>query len=109
MDAYVLVKQGEPKLRPLPASGHSGSRVTSDSLGATDLDGLVDRVAHLLERPTLNETGITGRYQILLKFGSPEPESVFQAIEDALGLAMVAEKRPVEMLVVREHVESDTQ
>ena len=60
-----------------------------------------DIVARLLERPTVNETGITGRYQILLKFDAPEPAAIFQAIEDTLGLAVVEEKRPVEMLVVR--------
>lgn len=101
VDCYVLVKKGEPKLNPLPDDGRSGYRVSSDSLGATDLDGLVGRVAFLLGRPTLNETGITGRFQILLEYDSPEPETVFQAIEDTLGLAVVEEKRPIEMLVVR--------
>ncbi|MCY3968693.1 MAG: TIGR03435 family protein [Acidobacteria bacterium] len=101
--AYVLVRNGEPKLKPLPDSAGRGSRVSSDSLGATDLDGMVDRIAYLLERPMINETGITGRYQILLKFDTPEPESVFRAIEETLGLAVVEEKRPVEMLVVRKH------
>ena len=109
VDAYVLVKKGEPRFNPLPDSAGRGSRVSSDSLGASDLDGLASRVAYLLERPTLNETGITGQYQILLKFESPESESVFRAIEDTLGLAIVEEKRPVEMLVVRERVESDAQ
>ena len=62
----------------------------------------MDQVARLLERPTLNETGITGRYEILLKFDAPEPEAIFRAIEDTLGLAVVEERRPIEMLVVRE-------
>lgn len=109
VDAYVLVTKGEPKLDPLPDNSRAGYRMSSDSLGATDLDGLVRMVAQLLGRPTLNETGLTGRYQILLNFDSPEPESVFQAIEDTLGLAMVAEERPVEMLVIREHVAIDAQ
>ena len=101
VDAYVLVRKGEPKLAPLPDRARYGYSVSPDSLGATDLDGLADNVARLLERPTVNETGITGRYQILLKFDAPEPAAIFQAIEDTLGLAVVEEKRPIEMLVVR--------
>ncbi|MDE2851055.1 MAG: TIGR03435 family protein [Acidobacteriota bacterium] len=102
VDAYVVVQKGEPKLKPLPDSARYGYSVSPDSLGATDLDGLADQVARLLERPTLNETGITGRYEILLKFDAPEPEAIFQAIEDILGLAVVEERRPIEMLVVGE-------
>lgn len=102
VDAYVVVQKGEPKLKPLPDSARYGYSVSSDSLGATDLDGLADQVARLLERPTLNDTGITGRYEILLKFDAPEPEAIFQAIEDTLGLTVVEEQRPIEMLVVRE-------
>ncbi len=104
IDAYVVVTKGEPKLKSLPDSAGRGSRVSPDSLAATDLDGLAGRLAYLLETPTLNETGIAGAYQILLKYDSPEPESVFQAIEETLGLAVVKEKRPVEMLVVRNHI-----
>ena len=102
VDAYVVGQKGEPKLKPLPDSARYGYSVSSDSLGATDLDGLVDQVARLLERPTVNETGIAGRYQILVKFDAPEPEAIFRAIEDTLGLTVVEEKRTVEMLVVRE-------
>ncbi len=102
VDAYVLVLKGEPRLEPLPDGARYGYQASSsDSLGATDLDGLADNVARLLERPTVNETGFTGRYQILLKFDAPEPAAIFQAIEDTLGLAVVEEKRPIEMLVVR--------
>ncbi|MDE2924570.1 MAG: TIGR03435 family protein [Acidobacteriota bacterium] len=102
VDAYVIVQKGEPKLKPLPDSARYGYSASPDSLGATDLDGLADQVARLLERPTLNETGITGRYEILLKFDAPEPEAIFRAIEDILGLAVVEERRPIEMLVVGE-------
>lgn len=107
VDAYVVVTKGEAKLNPLPDSAGRGSRVFPDSLAATDLDGLAGRLAYLLETPTLNETGIAGAYQILLKFDSPEPEPVFQAIEETLGLAVVKEKRPVEMLVVRKHAQGE--
>lgn len=107
VDAYVLVKKDEPKLEPLPDGARYGYPVSPDSLGATDLDGLANNVARLLERPTVNETGIAGRYQILLKFESPEPEAIFQAIEDTLGLAVVEERRTIEMLVIRERAEKE--
>ncbi len=110
VEAYVLLNPGEPKLKPLPDDGGHSARVTPRSLAATNLELLAGRVAHLLERPVLDETGLTGRYQIDLKFDiENDPESLSRAIEDTLGLELVLAERPVQMLVVTEHVESDTQ
>lgn len=65
---------------------------------AADLEGLVDTVASLLKRPVLNETGLTGRYKIDLKFDMEEdPGSLARAIEEALGLRLVSTERPVEV------------
>ena len=112
VDAYVLRTTADPKLKPLGPSdrGSYGYRASSDSLVATDLGGLVGSAASLLNRPVVNETGLTGRYQIDLKFDIEEdPGSLVRAIEETLGLEMVLAERPVQMLVVREHMEGGTQ
>lgn len=104
VEAYVLLNPGEAKLKPLPGSGGGSVRVTSRSLVATDLELLAGRVAYLLERPVVNETGLTGRYQIDLRFDVKEdPGSLSRAIEDTLGLELVLAERSVRMLVVTEH------
>ncbi len=112
VDAYVLRTTSDLKLESLGPSDRAsyGYRASSDSLVATDLGGLVGSAAHLLNQPVFNETGLTGRYRIDLKFDTEEdPESLVRAIEETLGLEMVMAERPVEMLVVRERVQNDTE
>lgn len=109
VEAYVLLNPGEAKLKPLPDEGGHSARVTPQSLAATNTDLLAGRVAHLLERPVLNETGLTGRYQIDLKFDvKDDPESLYRAIEDTLGLELVLAERPVRMLVVSAYVAKES-
>ncbi len=108
VDAYVLRTTSGFKLKSLgPSERRSyGYRASPDSLVATDLGGLVGSAASLLNRPVFDETGLTGRYQIDLKFDLEEdPESLVRAIEETLGLEMVMAERPVEILIVRERVE----
>lgn len=111
VDVQVLLTTEEVKLKPLgPSDGRSyGYRTSPDSLVAADLEGLVDLVASFLKRPVLNETGLTGRYKIDLKFDIEEDaEALARAIEETLGLELASAERPVEMLVVREYLENDT-
>lgn len=111
VDVQVLLATDEAELEPLgPSDGRSlGYRTSPGSLVATDLQGLVDTAASLLKRPVLNETGLTGRYRIDLKFDLEEdPASLGRAIQETLGLELASAERPVEMLVVREYLENDT-
>lgn len=108
VDTLVLETTADMKLKPLGPSDRAsyGYRSTFESITATDLGGLVGSVASLLNQPVLDETGLEGRYQIDLKFDlENDPESVLRAIEDTLGLSIVSEPRPIEMLVVRERAE----
>lgn len=78
--------------------------------GAT-MDSFVDRIIDLqgLDRPVVNETGLTGKYDIkveatmpLRMARDPQPDdlSFFTAIQDQLGLKLEDRKRPMEILVV---------
>ena len=105
VDALVLETTADVKLKPLGPSDRTsyGWRSSMDSITATDLGGLVGSVASVLNQPVLDETGLEGRYKIDLKFDvQNDPESLLRAIEDTLGLSIVSEPRPIEMLVVTE-------
>lgn len=61
----------------------------------------------------MDKTGLTGYYDILLKWAPDETSpdagpSIFAAVQDALGLKLVAGKEPVDVLVI-DHVEKPTE
>ncbi len=92
-----------------------------DATGAARLDGIksnrmtMNKLAMLLSRmtqmPVLDKTGLTGYYQLDLKYANErEPvenqvgPSVFTAVQQQLGLKLESRKGPVEVLVV-DHAE----
>jgi uncharacterized protein (TIGR03435 family) len=74
----------------------------------------VTLLADQVGRPIVNNTGLTGRYDIHLRFApagsdnSPQFDadvaSVFTAIQEQLGLRLEPAKAPVEVLVI-DHIE----
>jgi uncharacterized protein (TIGR03435 family) len=92
-----------------------------DATGAARLDGIksnrmtMNKLAMLLSRmtrmPVLDKTGLTGYYQLDLKYANErepvenqEGPSVFTAVQQQLGLKLESRKGPVEVLVV-DHAE----
>jgi uncharacterized protein (TIGR03435 family) len=74
------------------------------------MDALADFLWTELDRPVLNQTGLTGDYNFQVDF---EPErhdssgvkpSLFTALQDQLGLKLESRKMPVEMLII-DHIE----
>jgi uncharacterized protein (TIGR03435 family) len=71
---------------------------------------LASQLANALGRPVHDATGLTGVYDITLRFGADEgtagsgdsadAPSVFSAVQEQLGLKLVPDKGPVETLVV---------
>lgn len=121
LDSYVLIvgrkgphlvpwKSDEPVMYRLsPGRDHLECR-------GQDMDVLADFLWTELDRPVLNQTGLTGDYDFLLDF---EPErhdspdvapatgskpSLFAALQDQLGLKLESRKMPVEMLII-DHIE----
>ena len=82
-----------------------------------DFSKLLDLI---VDRPVIDETGMTGKYDIHLKFSrdevttglrepppgasAPTGPTIFAAIQEQLGLKLVSTKGPVEFLVI-DHVE----
>ena len=124
--AYALVvgKNG-PKLKPSEAGaeGRSMMRMDHGQLTATKvtMDGLANQLANNVGRPVVNQTGLTGEYDVELEwtpdpgqggpFGGPPPgeapppvdssgPSIFTAVQDKLGLKLEGTKAPVKMIVI---------
>jgi uncharacterized protein (TIGR03435 family) len=109
----LVVGKNGPKLKEATASA-------PEARGAARMDGIssnrmqMNKLAMLLSRmtrmPVLDKTGLTGSYQIDLKYAnetSKEPSeypSVFTAVQEQLGLKLESKKGPVEVLVV-DHAE----
>jgi len=87
-----------------------------------ELTQLTGTLAGVLERNVIDKTGLTGKYDLHLRWtpdnapapmlnGAPDPDPpppLFTALQEQLGLKLVAAKGPVETLVV-DHVEQPTE
>ncbi len=62
------------------------------------LDIVRGRTEYVLNRPVLDETGLTGRYVYVL--GNVNADTVADDLKRDLGLQIVADRRPVELLIV---------
>lgn len=85
-----------------------GGRIT---IKAGRTDDLVIGLTSDVDRAVVNKTGLTGKYDIDLKWttddrqGTPDAgPSIFTALEEQLGLKLMPTKGPVDVLVV-DHVE----
>lgn len=119
----VVAKNG-PKLQPTKeaiGSRNRGMHIRDGRMTATDLpmDSLVSVLSGQTSRVVIDRTGLTGHYDFTLNW-TPEQRSVplpddhppagesgpsiFTAVQEQLGLKLVSEKGPVEILVV-DHIE----
>jgi uncharacterized protein (TIGR03435 family) len=107
----VIAKNGS-KLQESKADGrtyNTGSEHISDQ-GVT-IPLLADQLASRLDRPVIDKTALTGRYDLTLKWTpdgaettSDSAPSIFTAIQEQLGLKLESTKGPVETLVI-DHIE----
>jgi uncharacterized protein (TIGR03435 family) len=69
------------------------------------MKGLANRLSRDLDRPVLDNTGISGTYRIDLQWAREgDGPSAFAAIEEQLGLKLQASKSPFDVLVI-DHAE----
>lgn len=100
ISAYVLmVGSGGSKLKAND-TGSTNVRIGGNSIGLDggDMPRLTQLLAGVVEKPIVNRTGLTGRYDVALHWG--EDESIFSAIQEQLGLRLVSQKAAVEVLVI---------
>lgn len=75
------------------------------------MDDLAERLARVTDMPVVNQTGLSGRFNLKLLW-TPDgdhvkpdsPPSLYTAIQEQLGLRLSSRKAQVEVLVI-DHVE----
>jgi uncharacterized protein (TIGR03435 family) len=113
---------GSPDGRPLTGGGPRALAPGRFAGDAIPMTMFVNLLAGPLNRPVINKTGLTGRYDIDLHYApgsgqappvetvesaqrdSSSEASLFTAIQEQLGLRLESTKGPVEMLIV-DHIE----
>jgi uncharacterized protein (TIGR03435 family) len=102
---------------PPPQPGRTPNCATAIGMGtlagkAIPMTQLASSLAPFLSRFTIDETGLTGSYDVLLTWSAdPTPDatapSIVTALQEQLGLKIVSEKAPVKALVI-DHIEEPT-
>jgi uncharacterized protein (TIGR03435 family) len=121
----LLVGKDGPKLHPAKASDESGiqsgrdadtGRWTLRTTGGDSMERLAASLAARLERPVVDKTGLTGKFDFELSWipdltastagaangALPEASgpSIFTAVQEQLGLHLESQRGPVEILII---------
>jgi uncharacterized protein (TIGR03435 family) len=116
----IPVVAGRP--RPVLADGQKYCRNMANARGGVDMEGgnltaFIGLLGMVVDRPVIDKTGLTGQFEIHVKFSLENPAAagaavpdlpdLFQAIQDQVGLKLVPAKGPVDVLVI-DHIERPT-
>jgi uncharacterized protein (TIGR03435 family) len=116
---FLIVGKNGPKFKPSAAdatpSGNIGvkGRNQITTLSKSTVDGLVEMLPLYAGRPVIDKTGLQGVYDIkfeatpffrLNRDPDPADISVFDGVQDQLGLKLEPQKAPVDVVVV-DHLE----
>ncbi|HXS97048.1 MAG TPA: TIGR03435 family protein [Candidatus Limnocylindrales bacterium] len=108
MNVYGLVV-GKKGIRMKEVAWGPGQRNNSSGkfIGRSiDMPGLADWLSHVADRPVIDMTGLKAHYDIDLAWTpeksatDPEARTIYEAIEEQLGLRLEQRKAPVEVLVI---------
>jgi uncharacterized protein (TIGR03435 family) len=119
---YVLMT-GRNGIKMKPAGDASGgARGTNGRItGKRTMAQLADLLSAVLDRPVVDQTGLSGPYDFTLEWlpelgqttpntlpPSPSASSIFTALQEQLGLRLESQKGNVEMIVI-DHAEKPGQ
>jgi uncharacterized protein (TIGR03435 family) len=100
--------EGEPHVSNVPGAGPSRQTFSRYSI-----DDLIRVIAGNVDRPVLDKTDLTGRYDFILEFTRSNPDlpdsgddehSIFSAVQRQLGLQLTRANEPTLMIVI-DHAE----
>ncbi len=107
----LMVAKGKPKLQPSEqkfASGWGG-RTRIEIEGGDTLTRFAEELTRVSGRPVMNQTGLTGSYDIEIEWAADDDEdadmpTLFTAIREQLGLTLEPRKAAVDVVVI-DHME----
>jgi uncharacterized protein (TIGR03435 family) len=105
----------------MPREGENAGGETLDVFGITLTEFAGRALSGNLDRPVIDKTGLSGRYDIHLEYARQRPletkapelpassvsPPIFTALQQQLGLRLRADKGPVDVIVV-DHAEKPT-
>jgi uncharacterized protein (TIGR03435 family) len=92
-------KEGEPEPKPTPTLGLT--TIAGNFVDRSTMDGLADTLSGFrpyVGRPVLNQTGAQGTYFYYAQWDADE--NFMTELEEQLGLKFVAQKAPIDILVI---------
>ena len=117
MAAYDLaIAKGGPKMPVYPSAPGASNNGNQRGYPMVRLSGTTTRLAAILstyvDRPVIDKTGLTQRYEIFLSFSLPSvravpesaPPDLFTAVKEQLGLMLKVTKASLDVVVV-DHIE----
>jgi uncharacterized protein (TIGR03435 family) len=100
-------KCGDPPPASVPwaITACNGRMGIADAVfGATEFSGLVNTLESMVDRRIVDETGLTGRFDVKLEYSRGQKDverpSIFTAIQEQLGLKLEPARGPVRVLVI---------
>jgi uncharacterized protein (TIGR03435 family) len=108
-NGYPILPPGRGPLMMVIGNGHATMRSADESIAE-----LADRLSNQLNRPVVDRTSLKGKYDFTLNWVMEGPgfstgesgPTLFQALQDQLGLKLESQKGQVEILVV-DHLEKN--
>jgi uncharacterized protein (TIGR03435 family) len=116
----LVVAPGGPKMRPTESPTRAAVRLGSITGGSSTIAQIVASAASALAKPVRDMTGLSGNYEVDLRFTLDDPAiagaantsadpgdrppSIFTALQEQLGLRLEPRNFPIQIVVV-DHVE----
>ena len=118
MQAFVLtVGKNGPKFHESKSEGDSviqpDPKAMSITVQRVPISQMIDPLARMFQMPVIDQTGLTGRYDVTMNIAKyipqngerADPLSIIQTgLQEELGLKLEAKKMPVDLLIV-DHAE----
>ena len=115
----IQIAKGGPKLKPAAdlavladQEGNRHGTALTVTYTSTSMDDFVRNEQYFVDRPMVDQTGLTGRYDFTLRYTDDEtkstdpnaPPGLFTAVQEQLGLKLQPTKALVDVFVI-DHVE----
>lgn len=106
-DVLILKIPDGKQHKLTPTAMEDGGRSMSSwntgiEMTGVHFDYFVETLARRLKQPVVNETGVSDRFDINLKWDVDAPEAIIKAVNSDLGLELQPAKRSIEFLVIED-------